>query len=140
MLLVIGDHPLTPWEKIAIIFLGGSIVMITMLIVACIVFPTCALFKWLNRGKFFETYFFIFHSTCYWEQLLFFYVETQLIRLIRETKKKSSKFFNFYVRVIQYSLFCIHNYKFYITSVCIQVYILYCDILQKLCTQKRFSY
>jgi len=51
MLLVIGDHPLTPWEKIAIIFLGGSIVMITMLIVACIVFPTCALFKWLNRDE-----------------------------------------------------------------------------------------
>ena len=58
MLLVIGDHPLTPWEKIAIIFLGGSIVMITMLIVACIVFPTCALFKWLNRGKFFSNIFF----------------------------------------------------------------------------------
>ena len=97
MLLVIGDHPLTPWEKIAIIFLGGSIVMITMLIVACIVFPTCALFKWLNRGKFFKTYFFIFHSTTYWEQLFIFYVETQLIRLIRETKKKSSNFFNLYV-------------------------------------------
>ena len=57
MLLVIGDHPLTPWEKIAIIFLGGSIVMITMLIVACVVFPTCALFKWLNRGKFFKTFY-----------------------------------------------------------------------------------
>ena len=51
MILIIGDHPLTPWEKIAILVLGGAIVMVTMLIVACIVFPTCILFKWLNKGE-----------------------------------------------------------------------------------------
>ena len=90
MLLVIGDHPLTPWEKIAIIFLGGSIVMITMLIVACVVFPTCALFKWLNRGKL--NLLFIYHSTYYWEQLLIFYMETQLIRLIEKQRKSHQNF------------------------------------------------
>ena len=48
---MIGDHPLTPWEKLSIIFLGGGVVSFTLLLVVCFVCPTCLVFKILNRGK-----------------------------------------------------------------------------------------
>ena len=48
---MIGDHPLTPWEKLSIIFLGGGVVSFTLLLVVCFVCPTCLIFKILNRGK-----------------------------------------------------------------------------------------
>ena len=38
---MIGDHPLTPWEKLSIIFLGGGVVSFTLLLVVCFVCPTC---------------------------------------------------------------------------------------------------
>ena len=48
---MIGDHPLTPWEKLSIIFLGGGVVSFTLLLVVCFVCPTCLIFKTFNRGK-----------------------------------------------------------------------------------------
>ena len=48
---MISDHPLTPWEKLSIIFLGGGVVSFTLLLVVCFVCPTCLIFKTFNRGK-----------------------------------------------------------------------------------------
>ena len=46
------DHPLTPWEKIAIIFVGGSIAGLTLLVVVCLVCPTCFFYRILNKSKY----------------------------------------------------------------------------------------
>ena len=57
------DHPLTPWEKIAIIFVGGSIAGITLLVVVCLVCPTCFFYRILNKSKYlFHLPMFCFHS------------------------------------------------------------------------------
>ena len=46
------DHLLTPWEKIAIIFVGGSIAGLTLLVVVCLVCPTCFFYRILNKSKY----------------------------------------------------------------------------------------
>ena len=57
------DHPLTPWEKIAIIFVGGSIAGLTLLVVVCLVCPTCFFYRILNKSKYvIVSYLFCFHS------------------------------------------------------------------------------
>ena len=58
------DHPLTPWEKIAIIFVGGSIAGITLLVVVCLVCPTCFFYRILNKSKYlFHLCFVFIHVT-----------------------------------------------------------------------------
>ena len=58
------DHPLTPWEKIAIIFVGGSIAGLTLLVVVCLVCPTCFFYRILNKSKYLCNCFIfvLFHS------------------------------------------------------------------------------
>jgi hypothetical protein len=50
MMMLLGDHPLTAWEKIAIIFTGGALICVSLLLVVCIVVPTCCVHKILHKG------------------------------------------------------------------------------------------
>ena len=45
------DYPLTPWEKISIMFIGGSVAGLTLLVVVCFVCPTCLFYRILNKSK-----------------------------------------------------------------------------------------
>ena len=49
--MIFVDHPLTPWEKISIMFVGASIAGITLLVVVCLVCPTCLFYRILNKSK-----------------------------------------------------------------------------------------
>ena len=53
---MIGEHPLSPWEKVAIIFLGGSLIGLTLLLVVCSVCPTCLFYRLLNPGMIYEIF------------------------------------------------------------------------------------
>ena len=48
---VSGYVPFSPWEKLAIMAGGAGLVALTILVVACVVFPVCCLHRKCCNGK-----------------------------------------------------------------------------------------